>query len=220
MRRLVTIASIIFFTLTVALWLRSLWFCDAVQWRGRQDLVCVVSSYGRLNLTLTHYFAAYNGEGAISVTRTHVMIGIPPTLGWAVVSFPRAVRKPLWETMSAITSADRNRVLGFEWSPRVWPQDGAVGRYAWMQSPGQPSYRLIAVPYWFIGLLTLLPLASRRLAAIRRARLLRRGVCPSCGYDLRATPDRCPECGAEIATSAERSDKPTVCSAQSTNPIY
>ena len=29
------------------------------------------------------------------------------------------------------------------------------------------------------------------------------GLCPACGYDLRATPGRCPECGAELKAGAE-----------------
>jgi hypothetical protein len=33
----------------------------------------------------------------------------------------------------------------------------------------------------------------------RAKRRTRRGHCPSCGYDLRATRDRCPECGTSIA---------------------
>ena len=49
-----------------------------------------------------------------------------------------------------------------------------------------------AVPYWFI-VAVLLGLA--RWAHVRARGDRQSGRC-ACGYDLRATPERCPECGA------------------------
>ena len=70
--------------------------------------------------------------------------------------------------------------------------------------------RFAFIPHWFALLHTsILPM----IYLIRRAihhRRLRKGLCPTCSYDLRATPpgSRCPECGAIRSASSPSASMP------------
>lgn len=79
--------------------------------------------------------------------------------------------------------------LGFEWQ---WdPLREAISAYG----GAEPRIRRAGAPLWALTILTsTLPIAW--LAAMwRRKCLMVQGGCATCGYDLRASKDRCPECG-------------------------
>ena len=60
----------------------------------------------------------------------------------------------------------------------------------------------IRVPHWLLAIaLAALP-AWRAVGQWRRRHRRRRGACARCGYDLRASGDRCPECGTAVPQAA------------------
>lgn len=121
---------------------------------------------------------------------------------------------------------DRTDPAGVEWgrSPLVLPQidigpgfgDGPRALERWGLSwrapreltggfgPYQTMQAWIRIDLWLptalAGMLSGLSLAAWRRAG-RFRRRSRAGLCASCGYDLRGSPDRCPECGTVARAS-------------------
>jgi hypothetical protein len=83
----------------------------------------------------------------------------------------------LWDGYLAVVGVDRNafRLPNGRLGVSV-PRQGPPGR----------------IPFW---ILTLIFMAPPVLWLALRRPPIPPGHCQNCGYDLRATPDRCPECG-------------------------
>jgi hypothetical protein len=70
---------------------------------------------------------------------------------------------------------------------------GALGFYGFSARDSASGMRLVGT--CLPAPLVLLSFAALPALSLRRRRRDQPGLCWRCGYDLRATPDRCPECG-------------------------
>jgi hypothetical protein len=96
--------------------------------------------------------------------------------------------------MNLAVADDPNlRLAGFGYTHTTYTQSNFFS--------GKPTSRpvtILALPYYALfAIASILPITwlvlTTRVVISRRRRL--KGLCPTCAYDMRATPELCPECG-------------------------
>jgi hypothetical protein len=129
-----------------------------------------------------------------------VTLAADPLSAWNLPAGPLGIRSAGGEVELAWWAGDRWMSSWVFPLPNRIPKlaDGCPWRWfgfgAGAPGPFDNRYRVV-VPHWFIVLTTALLPVRWTVVRSRARRAFRNCRCGRCGYDLRATPDRCPECG-------------------------
>jgi hypothetical protein len=141
--------------------------------------------------------------------------------GFEITKHPADIQYPIWLAHGGIRNGHRGPSLldvayfkqlrvDDEPGQSFWIAERAHGRVAPLTfsqpslppRSSWPTFELLTVRLWFLCcLFGALPAWRVSSGVVRRYRRRRRrlrtasGRCAFCGYDLRASPDRCPECG-------------------------
>ena len=166
------VLSLILCVASAAFWVRSYWSIDQIIYQPSRDSYDAYVDRGACSLR----WIEHNGYAE---RRWRFYRDSPPP-----PAYPKMAHPPPEST--------ERRLGGF------WYEYGSIMRGPW--KTGALSYRAVVLPCWALTVLFLLLPTCALLHRLRARRTLRRtagGLCPTCGYDMRATPERCPECGWE-----------------------
>ena len=109
-----------------------------------------------------------------------------------------------WQPWLALDAAATKRSRWDALPGQEPPAGFRVGKFgyfraAYKQSWGQfERYWFLAIPTWVFVVLFAIPPTIELRAMLRRRSRHKRGLCVACGYDVRASGERCPECGAIV----------------------
>jgi hypothetical protein len=193
LHRLLTALSLLLLPACAGVWVRSYSVSDKLDWynwpedRSFLDIQFIHCSRGGVEFTAAHFFSS----------GLHVANGIH----FAHYRHPATMYPLFSDSLSPGFSPEPRRyaALGFEWIPR------SAGKLK-SSDPIDTVFQSLTLPLYFPTLLfALLPAHYLLFVRRRRRRIAKRlalGLCPSCGYDMRATSQRCPECGREGPTAS------------------
>ena len=147
--------------------------------------------------TRTHVMSAIIDRGEITAERFE-----SPLTEWEAVGWFHSSSESAPVPVSPSSPADPGTRLNLSFGGfRLFKSDGGrinVGDEMPVYMAFPPTVRL-ALPMWFVAIVLSLPAAIAAVRWSRRARRRTRRCCLVCGYDVRATPERCPECGTAAA---------------------
>jgi hypothetical protein len=161
-----TALSLLAWVAVCVLWVRSYSLSQFVGWSDRDRFVGALSMRGLVRLE----HGSYPSEDQ----------------GWSYVAYPTpaGAAAGLWqELLARDRHGGRLRAIGVASARIDYTGDGTRVR------------RALYLPHWLPAAATMAAPALRLRRTLRARRRTATGCCRRCGYDLRATPDRCPECG-------------------------